>query len=76
MICWGDTGFSQMKIPDDINGGKNDVVNVSAGGYHVCAFTKERMGRCWGDNLHGQMNLAMRDRSEIMEVYTGQWVTC
>ena len=37
----------------------------------MCAFTTEHIGRCWGDNLHGQLNIKTRDETEIIEVYTG-----
>lgn len=68
--------FSSTLIPNIINEGMSNVVKLSTGAYHVCAITNTSIGRCWGDDQHGQLDLEITDSNAMIEVYTGQWVTC
>ena len=48
--CWGDNGFGQSSVPEDLGA----VVQLAAGRSHSCALTAGGRVRCWGDNFYGQ----------------------
>ncbi len=55
--CWGFSGFGRLgsdserpsAVPVDVVGLSSGVLQISAGGTHVCAVRKEQDVVCWGD---------------------------
>ncbi len=61
--CLGDNSYGQLgsgthadsRVLADVQGLKDPVVAVRAGGYHTCALTTAGAVTCWGANEKGQL---------------------
>jgi len=67
--CWGYNYFGQIgdnsttarRTPVDVcaddtcSSSLNNVVAISAGGSHTCALISGGRGKCWGNNIYGQL---------------------
>ncbi len=63
--CWGHNQFGQLGdqttwdrlTPVDVAALPKDVISITAGSEHSCAFTMTGGAWCWGSNLHGQLGV-------------------
>lgn len=76
--CWGnnavgelgDGSTSNRAVPTPVAGGLQ-VIGISAGGVHTCAWTGTNRGYCWGGNNAGQLgNGTFMDRRQPTPVAT------
>ncbi len=52
-VAYGTTYTSIADLPIVAVG--NDIIQISAGGYHTCALSLAGTIKCWGDNYYGQL---------------------
>lgn len=63
LLCWGNNDCGQVGVgevgihatPVTIEIPSLRVIEVSAGGSHTCVITLDRVLKCWGNNLYGQI---------------------
>jgi alpha-tubulin suppressor-like RCC1 family protein len=74
VLCWGFNGFGQLgdagttTSPAAVRvlGLPLNAVGVAAGGNHTCAVLVDRVVRCWGSNLDGQLGVGTSgDQSSV-----------
>lgn len=72
--CWGcENGVSWSQTPSRVEALAGNVLDIAAGGRHVCAVVGTDAGSgdvyCWGDNLNGQLGQGYtNDTMTSMEV--------
>ena len=66
MVAWGDNNSGQKNIPV----GLNNVVQISAGGYHSLALKENGTVVAWGDNYYGQTSIQVGLNS-VLQISAG-----
>lgn len=52
LTCWGWHDSGQTTPPDI-----DHITGVAAGARHSCATSRDRVAKCWGSNVHGQLDI-------------------
>jgi hypothetical protein len=52
LTCWGWHDSGQANPPDI-----DHITGVAAGARHSCATNRDRVAKCWGSNVHGQLDI-------------------
>lgn len=69
--CWGNNDYAQLgdstmtdrKVPVSVTGLNAEVVGISAGMFHTCAWLNDGTSKCWGDNGNEELGVSFNSRS-------------
>lgn len=69
--CWGDNTYGQTDVPFLEN-----VISISAGGWHTCAITQKAGMKCWGYNGDERVVVPEALKMTATAVEGGLWHNC
>lgn len=75
VTCWGANDLGQLGdgTTDDrhdlvgVSGLTEEIIGLSAGGYHTCVLSSAGGVKCWGENQYGQLGIGSMSGPEICD---------
>jgi len=67
VVCWGERGDNQTRVPAD------DFTHIATAGSHSCGVREDLSAACWGENDYGKASSAA---GEFTHVAVGKFHSC
>ena len=78
VVCWGNNGNGQCRVPSEMGTSANPLAQVSAGKLHTAGILSDGSVACWGNNTQNQCTVPSglgTTENPVVQIAAGFWHT-